>query len=116
MAMRRLQKELREISAQPPSNCSAGPKADNDIYNWHATIIGPEETPYEGGIYTMDIQFPTDYPFKPYVALSSAIVWLTLLAIANRPKVRFTTKIYHPNINSDGGICVDILSMCSLIS
>ena len=60
------------------------------MYNWRATIIGPEDSPYKGGLFFLNITFPTDYPFKP-------------------PKVSFVTKIYHPNINANGGICLDIL-------
>ncbi|EFN71567.1 Ubiquitin-conjugating enzyme E2-17 kDa [Camponotus floridanus] len=48
------------------------------------------DSPYQGGVFFLTIHFPTDYPFKP-------------------PKVAFTTRIYHPNINSNGSICLDIL-------
>jgi ubiquitin-conjugating enzyme E2 D/E len=89
MAVRRLQKELSEIQKDTPANCSAGP-TNSDLFNWEATIIGPTETPYEGGIFNLKILFPADYPFKP-------------------PKITFETKIYHPNINANGGICLDIL-------
>ena len=87
---RRIQNEYKEMAAAPPSNCSAGPIDENNIYEWRATIIGPEDTPYFGGIFNLKITFPTDYPFKS-------------------PKVMFTTKIYHCNINSSGSICLDIL-------
>jgi ubiquitin-conjugating enzyme E2 D/E len=89
MAIRRLQKELSEIQKDTPVNCSAGP-TNSDLFNWEATIIGPTETPYEGGIFNLKILFPVDYPFKP-------------------PKITFETRIYHPNINANGGICLDIL-------
>ncbi|KAI3365334.1 hypothetical protein L3Q82_010419, partial [Scortum barcoo] len=59
-------------------------------FHWQATIMGPGDSPYQGGVFFLTIHFPTDYPFKP-------------------PKVAFTTKIYHPNINSNGSICLDIL-------
>ena len=89
MAEKRIAKELREIIRDPPANCSAGQVNDN-IQKWQATIYGPNDSPYQGGIFFLDINFPLDYPFKP-------------------PKVNFTTKIYHPNINSNGAICLDIL-------
>lgn len=87
--LKRIQKELEEIQKDPPSNCSAGPVED-DLFHWQATIIGPEDSPYHGGIFLINIHFSSDYPFKP-------------------PKCQFLTKIYHPNINSQGGICLDIL-------
>jgi ubiquitin-conjugating enzyme E2 D/E len=112
MSIKRLQKELAEIEKDTPVNCSAGLVNPDDLFTWQATIIGPTETPYEGGMFNLVILFPTDYPFKP-------------------PKISFTTRIYHPNINSTGGICLDILkdqwspalsitkvllSICSLLS
>jgi len=87
--LNRLKKELEEINKNPPTNCSAG-IIEDDIYNWQATILGPEGSPYHEGIFYLRIEFPQDYPFKP-------------------PKVSFTTKIYHCNINSSGNICLDIL-------
>jgi ubiquitin-conjugating enzyme E2 D/E len=88
--VKRLQNEYKEMGNNPPSNCSAGPINDDDIYSWQATIMGPENSPYHGGIFFLKIEFPIDYPFKA-------------------PKIRFVTKIYHCNINSSGSICLDIL-------
>ena len=109
--IKRLTKELKDMQQNDTPNLSAGPINDN-LFEWEAVILGPTETPYEGGVFTLNIHIPTNYPFKP-------------------PIVIFKTRIYHPNINSSGNICLDILksqwspaltiskillSICSLLS
>lgn len=90
MALKRINKELLEFNNSPINGCSASPKDENNMFNWTANIHGPIDSPYEGGIFLLDIVFPSEYPFRP-------------------PHINFTTKIYHPNINSQGNICLDIL-------
>ena len=53
----------------------------DDIRHWKGKIFGPDDTPYFGGIFIVDINIPPDYPFKP-------------------PKMKFDTKVWHPNISS----------------
>jgi ubiquitin-conjugating enzyme E2 D/E len=89
MAQKRILKEISDIKKGTDS-CSAGPISNDDIFKWSGMILGPDETPYQGGVFFLEITFPNDYPFKP-------------------PKIKFITKIYHCNINNEGGICLDIL-------
>ncbi|CAH6421739.1 Ubiquitin-conjugating enzyme E2 [uncultured virus] len=89
---KRLQRELKEVQQDPPSNCSAGLNDEDgsDLLHWKATIMGPQLTPYEGGIFNLNIVFTEKYPFNP-------------------PSIKFTTKVFHPNIDKSGHICLDIL-------
>jgi len=88
MAHKRLLKELKAIHDEPPNHFIVNPTKENNV--WAATIIGPDNSPYKGGSFHLSINFPDDYPFLP-------------------PKIFFTTKVYHPNINANGAICLDIL-------
>eukprot|EP01065_Artemidia_motanka_P038470 TRINITY_DN47326_c0_g1_i1.p1 TRINITY_DN47326_c0_g1~~TRINITY_DN47326_c0_g1_i1.p1 ORF type:complete len:152 (+),score=20.17 TRINITY_DN47326_c0_g1_i1:106-561(+) len=90
MAMKRIKKEYMDLIRDPLANVSAGPSREEDMFWWQATIVGPDSSPYAGGVFQLRLHFPQEYPFKP-------------------PRLQFTTKIYHPNINSNGGICLDIL-------
>jgi ubiquitin-conjugating enzyme E2 D/E len=92
-AIRRIQKELNEIANETKDHqnviFSVSPQKDN-LFLWTGYMFGPVGSPYQGGIFKLNIEFPTNYPFKP-------------------PKIYFNTKVFHPNISESGAICLDIL-------
>ncbi len=88
---KRLVRELEDLKKQPIEGCKASLIKNDDLYHWKATITGPINSPYEGGKFNLEIKLPKEYPLKP-------------------PLCRFTTKIFHPNVNEKGGICLDILN------
>lgn len=85
----RIKKELRALCKDPLPNCMAGPVNDN-LTLWEGTLMGPDDSPYEGGVFKLEIRFPDKYPFEA-------------------PRVRFLTPIFHCNISKNGNICLDIL-------
>merc|ERR1712010_335870 len=86
---KRIIKETQRLLAEPAPGISASPSDENARY-FNVMIIGPTTSPYEGGVYKLELFLPEDYPMAA-------------------PKVRFLTKIYPPNIDKLGRICLDIL-------
>ncbi|KAK2181932.1 hypothetical protein NP493_376g03021 [Ridgeia piscesae] len=87
----RMKRELQQLEQSPPHGVSCWMKNDS-IEQLEAQIVGPTGTPYEGGIFQLEIDVPERYPFEP-------------------PKIRFVTPVYHPNIDNAGRICLDSLKM-----
>lgn len=91
IAVTRVQRELKDIKSEKHSGQFQVDLVDDQFNSLTGKIRGPPGTPYEGGLYDLSIEIPDTYPFNP-------------------PKVRFRTKIWHPNISSvTGAICLDIL-------
>merc|ERR1712187_100839 len=86
---KRIVKETERLMAEPVPGINAVPHEENLRY-FDVSIHGPVQSPYEGGIFRLELFLPEDYPMTP-------------------PKIRFLTKIYHPNIDRLGRICLDVL-------
>lgn len=86
----RLMTDLKLMQQEPPEGCSASPLSEENLFVWGATIFGPPETPWEGGVYSLRLTFNEQYPEKP-------------------PRVRFTAEMFHPNVYTDGTLCLDII-------
>jgi ubiquitin-conjugating enzyme E2 L3 len=89
-ATRRLQKELNDMRVNG-LKCFRDIQVDEaNILSWTGLIV-PENPPFNKGAFRIEINFPAEYPFKP-------------------PKISFKTKIYHPNIDEKGQVCLPIIS------
>ncbi|KAI4520222.1 ubiquitin-conjugating enzyme [Schizophyllum commune Loenen D] len=85
-ATRRLMTEYKAVrmaARSPDGMFTAGPVTESDFFLWEALIAGPKDTPFEGGIFTAKLTFPSDYPLSPF-------------------KMTFDPPIFHPN---DSYIC-----------
>ncbi|XP_030272840.1 ubiquitin-conjugating enzyme E2 L3 isoform X2 [Sparus aurata] len=89
-ASRRLAKELEEIRKSGMKNFRNIQVEESNLLSWQGLIV-PDNPPYDKGAFRIEIIFPTEYPFKP-------------------PKITFKTKIYHPNIDEKGQVCLPVIS------
>ena len=88
MAAKRIMQEIKEHNKNINYHYSIS--VTEDIFKWNFIIVGPEETLYENGLFSGSIDFPSSYPNKP-------------------PNVRFNSNIFHPNIYTNGQVCISIL-------
>uniref|UniRef100_A0A0A9YD78 Ubiquitin-conjugating enzyme E2 N n=1 Tax=Lygus hesperus TaxID=30085 RepID=A0A0A9YD78_LYGHE len=86
---RRILRETQDLVKEPVPGIVIKPDPSNLRY-FQIEMNGPPDTPYEGGVFELELFLPKDYPMVP-------------------PRVRFLTKIYHPNIDHLGRICLDVL-------
>ncbi|KAJ3127783.1 Ubiquitin-conjugating enzyme E2 G2 [Nowakowskiella sp. JEL0407] len=82
--------QLAELTLNAPEGITAGPISEDNFFEWEALIAGPEDTAYEGGIFTATLKFQKDYPLSP-------------------PVMKFVGPMYHPNVYKDGTVCISIL-------
>eukprot|EP00041_Stephanoeca_diplocostata_P010673 m.169966 g.169966 ORF g.169966 m.169966 type:complete len:242 (+) comp18252_c0_seq3:285-1010(+) len=87
----RMKRELSMLASDPPSGVSCW-NVEDSLVDLEAQIIGTKGSVYEGGVFNLTIAIPQRYPFEP-------------------PRLKFITKIYHPNIDDGGRICLDLLKM-----
>ncbi|KAA6413504.1 MAG: ubiquitin-conjugating enzyme E2 [Lasallia pustulata] len=90
VSSRRLFHEYKHLLTNPPDGITAGPVSEDDIFVWEALILGPEGTPFEGGVFPAELKFPRDYPLAP-------------------PTMRFLGEVWHPNVYPTGAVCISIL-------
>lgn len=87
---KRLLTELKSLKAEAASLKMTVDCVEDNLHQWYATITGAEGTPYNSLIYKLKVEFPNNYPFAP-------------------PKLQFLNGMFHPNVDQQGNICLDIL-------
>ncbi|KAG8471216.1 hypothetical protein KFE25_009637 [Diacronema lutheri] len=85
-----LMKQLKELNKSPVEGFSAGLVDESNPFDWDICIMGPPDTPYEGGFFKALMTFPRDYPNAP-------------------PKLLIKSEFWHPNVHADGKVCISIL-------
>jgi len=89
-AIKLLQNQLKRIYSEPVEGFTVEVPDENNLTEWKIYLEGPKETPYEGGVFQMVMNFPADYPMSP-------------------PTLRFVSEFWHPNVYPDGRVCISIL-------
>ncbi|KAJ8456960.1 hypothetical protein ONZ45_g18510 [Pleurotus djamor] len=89
MSIKRIHREIADLKKEDLGDIVITPD-EKDVHVWRASLPGPQGSPYEGGVFNVEIRLASDYPFSA-------------------PKMVFTTRIYHMNISERGNICIDIL-------
>ena len=90
-AIKRLNKELRQLNESPSELFTIGLVNEDDLFTWCGIIFGPSDTIYEGGMFRFEMKFPSKFPIEP-------------------PSFRFLNSVFHPNVYSDGRVCISILN------
>uniref|UniRef100_A0A8R1IAA5 UBC core domain-containing protein n=1 Tax=Caenorhabditis japonica TaxID=281687 RepID=A0A8R1IAA5_CAEJA len=88
-ALRALSLELKNLQSQPVEGFTIDVNEDN-LFVWTVGIYGPPTTLYQGGYFKANIKFPSNYPYSP-------------------PSMKFTSKVWHPNVYENGDLCISIL-------
>ncbi|KAI5161934.1 ubiquitin-conjugating enzyme E2 A [Nematocida ausubeli] len=86
---RKIMRDMKKLLEEPLENIIAVPSKEN-IMDWRAIIFGPEDTPFEDGVFELKMTFTESYPQHP-------------------PEISFISEIFHPNIYPNGELCLDIL-------
>ncbi|EHY64384.1 ubiquitin-conjugating enzyme E2 A [Nematocida ausubeli] len=86
---RKIMRDMKKLLEEPLENIMAVPSKEN-IMDWRAIIFGPEDTPFEDGVFELKMTFTESYPQHP-------------------PEISFISEIFHPNIYPNGELCLDIL-------
>ncbi|PAV24326.1 ubiquitin-conjugating enzyme [Pyrrhoderma noxium] len=89
-AIKRITKEWKDLSDEPIEGIVASPVSETDLTVWAGYIDAGTNTPYKGGRFKFELEFPEGFPSKP-------------------PKFHFTTRIYHPGVNEQGQVCLPFL-------
>ncbi|KAG8525823.1 uncharacterized protein KY384_000583 [Bacidia gigantensis] len=92
MSQKRIAKEYGDLQKKPLEGIKIIVPDEADMHLWHIEMQGPKGSAYEGGVFTLVLSLPKEYPFKP-------------------PTLSFKTKIYHPNVTNDdkGSMCLGLL-------
>ena len=88
-AMKYLKKEFDQLQRDPilSLGCTVGLPNPSNIFKWKLSLLGPQDTPYAGGMFFLSVDFPEGYPNV-------------------KPEIRFINKIYHLNVDNTGHLCL----------